>query len=197
MSIQAGFRRIHFSHTFFSGGSLYDKLHRGAIPVGLTTPKGCAPPCVCVLPLLMQGHCVPPTQLRRRDVANGARPTLLALQGHRASRLQVRPRALRWADSSLTCPSALAGRSLNVLVDEDVRVAKVADFGLSRIRQEHSQTSTFAQAGTLLWMAPEVRKRQLATSPPVCAAYSRCQGLRPRQKKRPPRRRLCVWNDVL
>ncbi len=49
-------------------------------------------------------------------------------------------------------------KSLNILLDDRLR-AKLADFGLAKVKQETSSQSTMAK-GTVLWMAPELFKRR-------------------------------------
>jgi serine/threonine protein kinase len=49
-------------------------------------------------------------------------------------------------------------KSLNILLDDRLR-AKLADFGLAKVKQETSSQSTIAK-GTVLWMAPELFKRK-------------------------------------
>ena len=49
-------------------------------------------------------------------------------------------------------------KSLNILLDDRLR-AKLADFGLAKVKQETSSQSTAAK-GTVLWMAPELFKRK-------------------------------------
>ncbi len=49
-------------------------------------------------------------------------------------------------------------KSLNILLDDRLR-AKLADFGLAKVKQETSSQSTVAK-GTVLWMAPELFKRR-------------------------------------
>ncbi len=49
-------------------------------------------------------------------------------------------------------------KSLNILLDDRLR-AKLADFGLARVKQETSSQSSLAK-GTVLWMAPELFKRK-------------------------------------
>ncbi len=49
-------------------------------------------------------------------------------------------------------------KSLNILLDDRLR-AKLADFGLAKVKQETSSQSTLAK-GTVLWMAPELFKRK-------------------------------------
>ncbi|MBS0351063.1 MAG: protein kinase, partial [Proteobacteria bacterium] len=49
-------------------------------------------------------------------------------------------------------------KSLNILLDDRLR-AKLADFGLAKVKQETSSQSTIA-IGTVLWMAPELFKRK-------------------------------------
>ena len=49
-------------------------------------------------------------------------------------------------------------KSLNILLDDRLR-ARLADFGLAKVKQETSSQSTVAK-GTVLWMAPELFKRR-------------------------------------
>ena len=49
-------------------------------------------------------------------------------------------------------------KSLNILLDDRLR-ARLADFGLAKVKQETSSQSTIAK-GTVLWMAPELFKRK-------------------------------------
>ena len=49
-------------------------------------------------------------------------------------------------------------KSLNILLDDRLR-ARLADFGLAKVKQETSSQSTMAK-GTVLWMAPELFKRR-------------------------------------
>jgi serine/threonine protein kinase len=49
-------------------------------------------------------------------------------------------------------------KSLNILLDDRLR-ARLADFGLAKVKQEASSQSTIAK-GTVLWMAPELFKRK-------------------------------------
>jgi serine/threonine protein kinase len=46
-------------------------------------------------------------------------------------------------------------KSMNVLLDENNK-AKLADFGLSRVKNERSSTTKNQSVGTLMWMAPEL-----------------------------------------
>ena len=49
-------------------------------------------------------------------------------------------------------------KSLNILLDENY-LAKICDFGLSKIKLETSSSSTKSKTGTIRWRAPETFKR--------------------------------------
>ncbi len=62
-------------------------------------------------------------------------------------------------------------KSLNVLLDKDYQ-AKLADFGLSKIKVSSSQTHNAGIAGTTQWIAPELFSEDKPRYTPACDVYS-------------------------